>query len=183
MTTFYLYWWWGEQLFQFLEKNIDPNLCKNILILYHAKDADRWKNSFVEDCELFSYSLFKNSNCIMWSENLDELAIQIYNSDMILIKWWSSLVIKERLEPLKSKFKKLLLGKVVVAISAWAYLLSEKFYSNGRDLIDNGFSILPWLFVICHYSLDIEHKIDSIKKTWDLEIIRLEEYHGQKISQ
>ena len=95
----------------------------------------------------------------MGDQNLDVLINQIKNSDLIVIKWWSSLLLKENLSPMKDTLESIFNTKIVIWISAGAYILCEKFYSNDRKIIDNWFGILPNTFLICHYD-------ESLKDIW-----------------
>lgn len=182
MSNFYLYWWWSGNLLKYLKENISVNKIRKVVILYHAKEFHKWNKSFLEDYDNFKKEIFLWAQIKIGSYNLNELITQINEADIIIIKWWSSLILKENLFPIKDKLHDLLQNKIIVWISAWAYILSEKFYSNDRNVIDTGFGILPWTFLICHYTPDLERNFNNTRELLGLKVIRLAEYEWCLIS-
>ncbi len=150
MSKYYLYGWWDDWLVKTLTNSELIGVSK-VLILYHAKDFSKWNIKFTEDYNFLKNKLPGFTKIEMGDQNLDLLINQIKNSDLIVIKWWSSLLLKENLSPIKDILERILKTKIVIWISAGAYILCEKFYSNDRKIVDDWFGILRNIFLICHY--------------------------------
>jgi peptidase E len=137
---------------------------KKYLLIYQAKQKNNRKKSFLKDTSLLSKINISKENILQWSDDIGELIQQIWFADIIFFKWWSSLLIKRKLSKFKENMATILEGKIVIWISAWAYMLSKFYFSNDRRKIEKGFGIVD-IAVFCHYEQNlISYKNDLMKK-------------------
>lgn len=133
---------------------IDTFKCKNILFCCFAADKELWNTIFESE----SSNLKKYSQNITTSlAHMETFEKQVGNSDCIIIVGGDTFSLMKTLE--NYNLKHLLLGKIVVGISAGACALSYAFYSNDESRCSLGLNLINQK-VFCHYD---ESKIDKYK--------------------
>jgi len=165
MTTYILHWGWSWILSNLISEigNIYNIQKKRILFLYHARKINDWKNSFTEDIRWLETIGIMKQNCLQGSPDLNTLIKQIKDTDIVIIKGWSSALLCKRLFPLKPYLWSLFYNKLVIGISAWAYLLSKCFFSNDRNWVYNWFWLVD-INIVCHYKDSMNIYLEPFKK-------------------
>jgi hypothetical protein len=151
-NTIILHWWWEKSWISFLDTTDNK---ANILIMYHAKeDIQERSSKFHEDCTFFHTIWIHRSILHQWSEHIATLLQQIEDANIIIIKWWNSEIICDRLQWHEESISEKLQHKTIIAISAWAYWLAQEYYSNDRKAVFS-WSWIVKANIICHYSENI----------------------------
>ncbi len=155
----------------FLEmvKNIDNHI--NFLVVYFAQEEEKWGAMFEEfKTRIKILCPKKNITFVLANKEQKVLISQIKKADVIYFTGGG--------HPLNQFFKdidleSLLDDKVIAGSSAGAYLFSTYYYSNDRDLIDNGSGILP-IKLMCHYreqKKNVLNKLNEHKELLDIHTL------------
>lgn len=142
-----------------------------ILLCFFAEFKEKY---FDEDKErLFAQSEVKDFQLeIARIENFEE---QIKNSDVIYFRGGSMTNLLRELRKFPN-LENLFSGKVIAGSSAGAYALSKYYWSNDKNILDDGLGILN-IKCFCHYkNEDKENLKKLLEYKEDLPIITLPNY-------
>lgn len=176
MTTYILHWGWSWILASFVAdlKSKYSLEYKKILLLYHAKDLLEWEESFLKDIVSLQKIWILEDNCQAGSTDLNSLILEIEKADVVIIKGGSAELLCQNLFSIKGELEYLFKNKIVIGISAWAYLLSKSYFSNDRKAIYDGFWLID-LNVICHYQDNMNTYVESLYAKNSTNTLKLKE--------
>ncbi len=176
MTTYVLHWGWSWILANCIAdiKNKYSLQHKKILLLYHAKDLSEWKESFLKDVTSLQKIWILEDSCQAWSADLNSLILQIKKADVVIIKGGSAEFLCQNLFLIKGQLEDLFKNKIVMGISAWAYLLSKTYFSNDRKAIYDWFWLIDFN-VICHYEDNMSTYAESLYAKNCTDTLKLKE--------
>lgn len=135
-----------------------PQTSVRILCIYFAKVTGSLEEAFELAKKKFIEAAAPSKELVfvLAYENLEMLRKQIQEADVIYIHGGDTDILKEKLRPL-TDFAELIEGKVAAGSSAGAYVFAKYYYSNSKNIIRDGFGILP-IKIFAHYS---EEKSDK----------------------
>ena len=147
----------NSEFFYEVINSVDSNDV-NILCVYFARPDHRWEDSYAEDQSIF-YSLDtpKAIQTKMATYDKEKLLNQIKIADIIFINGGMKGHLMEALEGL-GNFSELIIGKVVVGISAGANILTKYYYSSVSKGVREGMGLLP-IKLLTHYTDQDDDKL------------------------
>ena len=153
----------SEQNKQFFSEITDRlSIGASILCVYYARPVDDWDELFLRDRQFIAETKPEMSfHFEKASLDPSKFSDQLQRSAAIFIRGGETNILKEKLQN-EEELKKLFEGKIIAGSSAGAYILSTYYHSNGKDIIQNGFGILP-IKVFCHYRDQKKEKLVSLK--------------------
>jgi peptidase E len=155
-----------------LTEEIKKNLSRNskILIIPFARQKEDWEKVYKKYVERYG-GLGNEVEFLCATEDYTNLIRQMEMSDAIFFTGGNETLLKERLTDIAFEVFE---GKTIFGSSAGANIFAEKYYSNDRDEIEDGFYKLPF-YTMCHFDPQKKvyarrlHELDEKKKVISLK--------------
>jgi len=157
-----------------------PSLNKKIkvLIIYFARKKEDYPWMFEQDVNNFkTNSPKKDLEFVIADDNIGLLKKQISDSDVIYVRGGNTIPLVKKLKQV-GDLKKLLENKVYAGSSAGMYAIAKYYYSNDRNRIEKGLSILP-IKAFAHWEdakQEIINKLDAYKEKLPIYKVREGEF-------
>lgn len=144
-----------------------------ILCVYYARPEEDWNELFVQDKRFLQQT---RMDVVFHIEQAaaepQKFLVQLQHASAVFIRGGETDLLKSRLKH-PEQLNNLFQGKIIAGSSADAYILSTYYYSNGKDILQDGFGILP-IKVFCHYTDQKKEKLISLQNyKEDLPIYQL----------
>jgi len=144
-------------------KEAIPNLNRKIkiLIIYFARKLEDYPWMFEQDVNNFKInSPQKKLELEIASEDNEILLKQLLKADVVYVRGGNTLPLLKKIKQLPN-FKELLKDKTYAGSSAGMYLVSKYYFSNDRNIIEEGLGILP-IKAFAHWDESKQDIIDQL---------------------